>query len=138
MAAGPQKAGPGGLDCQDRPERDRVDPHVIGRTLELGDTRHQIVGVVPAGFDFPARADMWTPLTVRPFMTQRGARALQAVGRLKAGTTITDVNTRLESQLSRIYCQIFSTGLSSGHFGGSSIMVMLAGMNNLADRCHPA
>jgi hypothetical protein len=27
---------------------------------------------------------------------------------------------------------------SSGHFGGSGIMVMLAGMNNPADRCHPA
>jgi hypothetical protein len=35
---------------------------------------------------------------------------------------------RFESQLSRIYCQIFSTGLSSGHFGGSGIMVMLAGL----------
>ena len=45
---------------------------------------------------------------------------------------------RFESQLSRMYCQIFSTGLSSGHFGGSGIMVMLAGMSNLSDRCHPA
>ena len=31
------------------------------------------------------------------------------------------------------YCQIFSTGLSSGHFGGNGIMVMLAGMNNPAE-----
>ena len=45
---------------------------------------------------------------------------------------------RFESQLSRMYCQIFSTGLSSGHFDGRARMVMLAGMSNLADRCHPA
>ncbi len=32
---------------------------------------------------------------------------------------------RFESQLSRIYCQIFSTGLSSGHFGGRARMVMV-------------
>src|SRR5215831_14347531 len=30
---------------------------------------------------------------------------------------------RLESQLSRMNCQTFSTGLSSGHFGGSRMMV---------------
>src|SRR2546422_10815989 len=34
---------------------------------------------------------------------------------------------RLESQLSRMNCQTFWTGLSSGHFGGSRMMVMLAG-----------
>jgi len=28
---------------------------------------------------------------------------------------------RFESQLSRMYCQMFSTGLSSGHFGGFGI-----------------
>jgi len=35
---------------------------------------------------------------------------------------------RFESQLSRMYCQMFSTGLSSGHFGGRARMVMLAGI----------
>src|SRR5665811_1502462 len=35
-------------------------------------------------------------------------------------------------------CQTFSTGLSSGHFGGNARMVMLAGTTNLTDRCHPA
>ena len=34
---------------------------------------------------------------------------------------------RFESQLSRRNCQTFSTGLSSGHLGGSRMMVMLAG-----------
>lgn len=72
-----------------------ADTSAIGRTIELGDTRHEIVGVMPAGFDFPARADMWTPLTVRPFMTQRGVRAWQVVGRLKPGTTLTEANARL-------------------------------------------
>ena len=79
-----------------------ADTNVIGRTLELGDTRHEIVGVMPAGFDFPARADMWTPLTVRPFMTQRGVRALQAVGRLKQGTTVTEANIRLAAWSTRM------------------------------------
>ena len=42
---------------------------------------------------------------------------------------------RFDSQLSRMNCQTFSTGLSSGHLGGSS--VMLAG-NDEARRDVPA
>src|SRR4029450_1227115 len=38
---------------------------------------------------------------------------------------------RFESQLSRRNCQTFSTGLSSGHFGGSGMMVMFAGTTRL-------
>src|SRR6266566_1031401 len=45
---------------------------------------------------------------------------------------------RLESQLSRMNCQTFSTGLSSGHFGGSRMMVILAGTRRRVDKCQPA
>lgn len=72
-----------------------ADPGAIGRALQLGETRHRIVGVMPPGFDFPARADMWMPLVMRPIMTQRNARALMAVGRLKPGMTAAEANTRL-------------------------------------------
>src|SRR6266446_9189291 len=46
--------------------------------------------------------------------------------------------TRLESQLSRMNCQTFSTGLSSGHLAGSGTSVMFGGTMSLSDRCHPA
>ena len=44
----------------------------------------------------------------------------------------------MESQLSRINCQMFSTGLRSGHFGGSGRRLMFAGTTSLSDKCHPA
>ena len=37
------------------------------------------------------------------------------------------MNTRFESQLSRINCQTFSCGFSSGHFAGSETSVMFEG-----------
>src|SRR5215204_3503533 len=46
--------------------------------------------------------------------------------------------TRLESQSSRMNCQMFSTGLSSGHLGGSGTSVMFGGTMSLSDRCQPA
>ncbi len=79
-----------------------ADTNPIGRTLELGNTRHEIVGVMPAGFDFPARPDMWTPIIVQPFMTQRGVRALQTVGRLMPGTTVTEANVRMAAVSTRM------------------------------------
>jgi len=45
---------------------------------------------------------------------------------------------RLESQFSRMNCQTFSTGFSSGHLGGSGIRVMLDGTTSSAEPCHPA
>jgi putative ABC transport system permease protein len=79
-----------------------ADPKAVGRTLQLGDTQHRIVGVMPPGFDFPARADMWIPLNIRPAMTQRGVRLLQAVGRLKTGTTVAEANARLSAWSARL------------------------------------
>ena len=40
---------------------------------------------------------------------------------------------RFESQLSRMNCQTFSTGLSSGHLAGSGNRVMLAGMTRACE-----
>ena len=48
------------------------------------------------------------------------------------------LKTRLESQLSRINCQTFSTGLSSGARGGSGIRVILSGTSRAREVCHPA
>ena len=37
------------------------DPNVIGSTIELSERTWQIVGVAPAGFEYPAGAQMWLP-----------------------------------------------------------------------------
>ena len=49
-----------------------------------------------------------------------------------------DLKTRFESQLSRMNCQIVSTGLSSGDLGGRGTRVMLSGISNPFEKCHPA
>jgi hypothetical protein len=46
-----------------------------------------------------------------------------------------DLKTWFESRLSRRNCQTFSTELSSGHFGGSGMMVMLAGTIRRINMC---
>jgi hypothetical protein len=48
------------------------------------------------------------------------------------------MKTRFESQLSRMNCQTFSTGFSSGERGGSGRSVMLTGTTSDPARCQPA
>jgi putative ABC transport system permease protein len=41
-----------------------ADPHVLGRTMELNQTPHQIIGVMARGFHQPRAADLWVPLAL--------------------------------------------------------------------------
>ena len=49
---------------------------------------YNVIGVMPAGFQFPARVDLWTPAEVLPVRTSRTAHNWQAIGRLRADVTI--------------------------------------------------
>jgi putative ABC transport system permease protein len=65
------------------------DPDVIGRRVVLRDLSVIIVGVVAAGFDFPARAEVWQPLTLAPVQTvTRDFRPYSLLVRLKDGESI--------------------------------------------------
>ncbi len=48
-----------------------------------------------------------------------------------------DMKILLESQLSRMNCQTFSSGLSYGHFAGNGIRVMLGGAMSRPARRQP-
>ena len=48
------------------------------------------------------------------------------------------VKARLESELSRMNTQMFSTGFSSGHLAGSAMMVILMVIASLLVVCQPA
>jgi len=73
------------------------DPSAVGRTIEVDGRLLQVVGVMPSGFDFPApEVDLWRPLAIPPDeWTQRGARYVSAVARLRATRTIADAQSHL-------------------------------------------
>ncbi|HEY2854379.1 MAG TPA: ABC transporter permease [Gemmatimonadaceae bacterium] len=42
------------------------DAHAVGRTLALDDTRYELIGVLPADFQYPRSAQLYTPFTLDP------------------------------------------------------------------------
>src|SRR4029079_14053150 len=86
------------------------DAGVIGRSIDIGSDRTQIVGVLPpAANHFPAGgSDVWIPLTFSAdsFLNQRGSIALSAIGRLCTGqsrdTAQAEVNT-IADRLAKTY-----------------------------------
>ena len=75
---------------------------VVGKTMYLDGAPFTIAGVLQRGAEFPEGADYWRPIVWSPGAfapSQRGARYLQAIGRLKPGV-LTSV---AQADLSAIY-----------------------------------
>ncbi|HTI38573.1 MAG TPA: ABC transporter permease [Vicinamibacterales bacterium] len=75
--------------------RDRfgADPSLVGRTIELDHRAALVIGVMPAGFEFPIapeRSEFWTPVAVADasMASQRGVHFLEGIARLAPGTSI--------------------------------------------------
>jgi putative ABC transport system permease protein len=70
------------------------DPAIVGKTCKINGIRSQIVGVMPAGFRFPEDANLWMPLALNDEMrSNRRAHLYTVIGRMKAGTTLTQVRS---------------------------------------------
>jgi putative ABC transport system permease protein len=90
------------------------DVAVLGRTAVLEGESYEIVGVMPAQFQFPKAASLWVPLVVTQQMRERRAtHELLAVGRLRPGATLAEA----QRELSRIteHAQAQHPGQDPGH-----------------------
>jgi putative ABC transport system permease protein len=64
------------------------DPDVVGRTVQLGGVPQTIVGVMPAGFEFPTVHQFWVPLREDPLKYAPGeGPSISIFGRLAPGVT---------------------------------------------------
>jgi putative ABC transport system permease protein len=89
------------------------DPAIVGRTVEMNDRLHTIIGVLPpAPLAYPNADDVYMPVSSCPFRSgqhwrsDRGARGLTMFGRLREGVTgrqaLADLQT-IASQLKTAY-----------------------------------
>ena len=83
------------------------DPQVIGKNISLNGVTRTVIGVMPAGFNFPRKeTELWIPITLnQQNRQQRGSFWIQAIGRMKRGVTIQQAQTEMSNIADRLQKQ---------------------------------
>jgi len=94
---------------EDQPGHDRVvvisdalwhsafdgDPAVIGKSMRLDGESRTVIGVMPAGFAFPAALDVWVPQGV--VLNPHNSELLSVIGRIKPGAAASQARAELDT-----------------------------------------
>jgi putative ABC transport system permease protein len=109
------------------------DPNVIGRTIDLDSAPYSIVGVMPAGVQFPfiGPVDVWSPryfeLTIMtPEHLRAGVGYLTPIARLRPGASIQSASAEM-NLLNQEYIQQFPKAPD----GGASMSIVTGNLQDL-------
>ncbi len=80
--------------------------------LNIKNRVHQVIGVMPAGFEFPARVDLWVPAELDEENTSRTSHNYLAVGRLRDGVDV----ARASAELNTIAADIIRQSPEQGRY----------------------
>ena len=69
------------------------DPDILNRPLILDNTPTVVVGIMPAGFNFPENSDLWVPVGLDP--QDFSLYYIEPVARLKPGVTLKDAEREM-------------------------------------------
>src|ERR1700722_11104645 len=98
------------------------DPKIVGQSITLDEQPFVVIGVMPAGFQFPGQstpAEFWTTihldLQANGMATQRGVAYLDVIGRLKSQVNLTAAQTEMagiQGNINRQYPENRPRGIS--------------------------
>lgn len=72
-----------------------ADPGILGRAIRIGREKWTVVGVMPAGFRFPANEQLWVPLVSVPPGADRAP--VRIIGRLADGVSAEQAQAELNA-----------------------------------------
>ncbi|HUB82683.1 MAG TPA: ABC transporter permease [Bryobacteraceae bacterium] len=81
------------------------DPAIVGKYIRIDDVDHMVVGVMPAGEQFPEDTDLWTPVTLNDLGRPDFLRSLLIFGRLANGTTLSAAQSEIDGVARRAIAQ---------------------------------
>jgi putative ABC transport system permease protein len=97
-----------------------ADPGVLGTQILINGTAHEIVGVMPPGFDIPTliwahdRHDVYWPVSVDTLRENRGWRWLAVIGRLRADVDPAEALAEMQSVAEALARQYPATNANTG------------------------
>jgi len=87
-----------------------ADRGIVGKNVQIDGRSVSVVGVMPAGFDFPPAMDAWMPLALPPPVWRlRPAPILFSVARLSPGVPVEQARTEMDAIAHRLERQFPKT-----------------------------
>lgn len=83
------------------------DPGIVGRSVIIDDEAHEVIGVMPAGFGYPAGAEFWQPIPPdapgwEGITQSRGSLWLSVLGRLGPGVAVEQAAVETDAIMARL------------------------------------
>lgn len=72
------------------------DPSIVGNPILINEREHTVIGVMPAGFRFPERSDLWVPYEPGE-RADRALRIFLGIAVLKPGVGLAEARLELEA-----------------------------------------
>jgi len=80
------------------------DRSLLGRTIRLSGAGVTVVGVMPRGFDYPSKAEVWMSVVAAgDAVPSRTAHNHRVIGRLKPGVTVAQAQADVGATMRRLY-----------------------------------
>jgi predicted permease len=103
-------------------QRFNADPGIVGRTVNLGSSATQVIGIAPPGLHLPGhQVQIWRPLELDPDAPAVNSHYLNAVARLAPGVTVDAAQAeaaRLTSRLPEVFPGAYSASfMTDTRFG---------------------
>jgi putative ABC transport system permease protein len=123
-----------------------ADPKVIGKTFEMNDKVHTVVGVLPPIPQYPLKTDVYMPTSACPYRSSdshikhREMRMMEVFGRLKPNVTLgqaqadlSTIGARLQAEYPKYYPTELGYGVAASslkkdltHDAQPTLLVLLA------------
>jgi len=72
--------------------------NIIGQQVQIDGSAYTVMGIMPAGFEYPRGAEIWTPLALNANQTlTREAHFLQVIARRRADASLAQVRAEMET-----------------------------------------
>ena len=103
------------------------DRGILGQTILIDAVPHEVVGVAPAGFNFPLGSDIWSPLALTSKEAEaRSSRYLTVIGRLAPGRSLDEAHAQVAVVAERLAQQYPEHNKDHG----ARVMTLVAGMRD--------
>jgi predicted permease len=100
-----------------------ADPKIVGRVIDIDGAPREVIGVMPAYYDFPnPDIDLWVPFRLDPASKNFGSHRLNAIARLAPGVTIEMATADARSLVGRFGEVGYSAFWFEGVFDGGAVV----------------